>query len=87
MIKYIASVNGKDCVTHVLTANDKNVSVIFEPQRRGYSNDIIQAQFKYGSITVHNDMTISSSHSHFAEILLAIELVRVIKESSQGDSK
>ena len=81
MIKYIAAVGQADSVSHILSANDKNVTVVFNPERKGYSNNVIQANFTYGSITVHDDMTVSSNHSHFAEILLSIELVKVIKEN------
>lgn len=80
-IKYITSVDGKDCVSHVLAANDKNVTVVFTPEKKSsYCDRIDMAHYTYGKIVVNDNMTISSSSAHFAEILLAVELVNVIKE-------
>lgn len=80
-IKYITSVNGGDCVSHVLATNDKNVTVVYTPEKKNsYYDRMDPAFFVYGSVTVKDDMTINSSGAHFAEILLAIELVNVIKE-------
>jgi hypothetical protein len=88
MIKYITSVDGKDCVTHVLAANNKNVSVVFTPEKRSYHADRMdRAYFTYGGVTVFDDMSISASSSHFAEILLTVELVNVIKEFNQRERK
>ena len=83
MIRYITSVEGGDCVSHILAANDKNVTVVFTPEKKSsYCDRVDMAHFTYGNVIVFDNMTISisSSAAHFAEILLAIELVKVIKE-------
>lgn len=82
MIKYITSVEGEGCTSHVLSANDKNVTVVFMPEKKcSYADRMEKPYFTYGKITVNEDMTINSGNAHFAEILLAVELVNVIKES------
>lgn len=84
MIEYITSVVGSDRVTHVLSANKKNVSIVFMPSKKSpYADRIDKGYFKYGDVTVFEDMSISTNSSHFAQILLAIELVKVIKQPNK----
>lgn len=86
-IKYITSVIGEESITHVLGANDKNVTVVFMPEKKcSYADRMEIAHFIYGKITVNDDMTIEAHKAHFAEILLAIELVNVIKEELNSNT-
>ena len=81
MIEYITDVRKDGGVSYILRVNKKNVAVLFTPEKKSaYCDRMDQATFVYGCVTVNSDLTISTSKAHFAEILLAIELVKVIKE-------
>lgn len=83
MITYITDVIQDGKTTFILDANGKSVSVKYEPDTP-YSHDrsmIQPATYVHGNITVYNDLTIYASKAHLAEIVLTIELVKVIKEN------
>lgn len=82
MIKYITDVIQKGETTFILDANGKSVSVDFTPEKPcSYDKDRIdKAKYKYGDVTIYDDLTIYASRAHLAEIVLAVEIVKVIKE-------
>lgn len=44
----------------------------------------LQGYYTCGNITVYDDMSITSSRSHLAEIVLAVEVINVIKDNKNG---
>lgn len=86
MIQYITKVEQEDGTTFVLSANGKSISVIYKPDKP-YTYDktkIEAATYIYGVVKIYNDLTVYSSKAHLAEIVLAIELVKVIKEHNES---
>lgn len=83
MIEYTTKVEEKDKTTFILSANGKSISVDYRPERPcSYSRDRIEpADYKYEGVSVYDNLTIDVSKSHLATVVLAIELVKVIKEN------
>lgn len=84
MIKYITDVTQKDKTTFILDVNGKSLSVNYEEERPcSYDKNRIEpATYIYGNVTVYDDLTVCASKAHLAEIVLAIEVVKVIKENT-----
>lgn len=84
MIEYITDVRQEGKTIFILKTNDKSVTVDFKPEKP-YIHDtsrIQPAEYEIGGIIVYGDFTVYASKVHLAEILLAIELVKVIKENN-----
>ena len=84
MIKYITNVVQKDKTTFILDANGKSLSVNYK-EEKPYPYDkskIEPATYIHGNVTIYDDLTVYSSKAHLAEIVLAIEVVKVIKENT-----
>lgn len=81
-IEYITDVIQKGRTTFVVSTNGKSVNVEYTEKKKSiHSEHIHQERYVYKGVTVYGDMTISSSSAHLAEIVLAVEIVRVIKEN------
>lgn len=87
-IEYITDVRQEGKTTYVVNTNGRSLSVAYnEPYKSPYDDRQVQGSYKCNKVTIYDDMTVSSSGAHLAEIVLAVEVVRVIKDANQGDSK
>lgn len=88
-IEYITDVKQDKTTTFVVSINGKSVNVEFTAEHKSSYNDHIhQSTYKYNQVTINDDMTVYASNAYLAEIVLAVEIVRVIKEElNQGGSK
>ena len=83
MIEYITDVRQGGKTTFVVSTNGKSVNVEYTAEHKStYNEHVHKESYRYGSVTVYGDMTISASNSHLAEIVLAVEIVKVIKENN-----
>ena len=82
-IEYITDVRQDKKQTFVLSINGKSVNVEYEPEHKSSYNDHVTLEcYKYGKVTIYGDMTIYVSNAHLAEVVLAVEIVKVIKENT-----
>lgn len=81
-IEYITDVRQLGKTTFVMSINGKSVNVKYTDEHKSTYNDHVTLEsYVYGNVTVYGDMSISASNAHLAEIVLAVELVKVIKEN------
>jgi len=81
MIEYITDVIQRGETTFVVSVNGKSATVKYTAESKSTYNDTVhQEYYQYGAVTVYGDMTVSSSGAHLAEIVVAVEVVKVIKE-------
>jgi len=81
-IEYITDVRQDGKTTFVMSINGKSVNVKYtDEQKSSYNDHITLESYVYGNVTIYGDMTIYASNAHLAEVVLAVEIVKVIKEN------
>ncbi len=78
-IEYVTDVRLDRHQKFIVSVNGSNVEVIQERDYQAKHDEYRKLTFR--SSSVHKDLSITLSHSHLSEAVLAIEIVKVIVEN------
>ncbi|NQZ50608.1 MAG: hypothetical protein HRT95_10650 [Moritella sp.] len=79
MITYVTKVEIKSTVNFIVCINGKNETVT----KAGVGTN--SAHLSFRGAYIFDDFTIQANRSHLSELVLAIEVAKVIKENNIGD--